>query len=114
VGRRFSHAQPLQSSCKTAIFCRATLHSWYFSARLAGGSPSELKRRHVRQVAALVANDFWKLERLDKIKQALVLGRIEQFLTQTPVGEQAATNDVYRHFGGALPLWIREPSPTRW
>jgi len=65
------------------------------------------------QVAALVGDDLWKLERIGKIEQGLTLGRIEQLLAQTSMAEKASSTAGALHaLGAALATWAQQPIPT--
>lgn len=65
------------------------------------------------QLAALVADDIWKLDRLAKIEQGLLLGRIEELLGLTEAAESSGrTVSALNALGTALRGWEAQPIPT--
>ncbi|MBE2254326.1 MAG: hypothetical protein IAE78_32665 [Myxococcus sp.] len=65
------------------------------------------------QLAALIGDDLWKLARLDRIEQGIVLGRIEELLGLTHTSDAAArTTSALVVLGTALRQWEAQPQPT--
>jgi hypothetical protein len=65
------------------------------------------------QLAALVADDIWKLSRLAKIEKGVSLARIEELLGLTGAGEKAGIIvNAITTMGNALVSWSAEPVPT--
>lgn len=66
------------------------------------------------QLAALVGDDLWKLDRLARIEQGIVLGRVEELLEQTETSEQATTTaKALVALGTALRGWEAPQFPTK-
>jgi hypothetical protein len=65
------------------------------------------------QLAALVADDVWKLGRLARIEKGVTLGRIEELLALTGSGEKSGViTNAITTMGNALVAWSAEPVPT--
>lgn len=65
------------------------------------------------QLAALIADDLWKLERLGRIEHGIVAGRIEELLGLTQASEEVAkTTSALVVLGTALRQWEAQPVPA--
>lgn len=65
------------------------------------------------QVVALIGDDMFKLDRLERIETSLSIARIEQLLGQTGSAERAArTASALQTFGTAIQAWDQKPVPS--
>jgi hypothetical protein len=64
------------------------------------------------RLSVLIFDDLHKLERIERIERGLLLGRIEELLAQTEVGERAKkTGRALQVLGNACRLLVRVPVP---
>lgn len=65
------------------------------------------------QLAALVGDDLFKLERLGRIEQGIVLGRIEELLGLTQAADRArSTAGALVSLGTTIRTWEAQPFPA--
>lgn len=64
------------------------------------------------EVVVLVADDLWKLARLERMEKAALLGRIEELLSQTGSAESAkALTNSMQALADAITAWEMAPVP---